>query len=118
MQIEFIAGIGAIMTIIGFVTVFIKLGIDKGDSSRRLQNVEQKSIEHDRDIELHKKEISELQNICQKVAEHDKSIELHEKEIHGIQKETAGFMAKIDTTLSFIKDSLARLEKKQEKSDA
>lgn len=94
MQIEFIAGIGAIMTIIGFVTVFIKLGIDKGDTSRRLQNVEQKIAEHDRDIEL------------------------HDKEIHGIQKETAGFMAKIETSLSFIKDCLARLEKKQEKSDA
>ena len=94
MQIEFIAGIGAIMTVIGFVAVFIKLGIDKGDTSRRLQNVEQKVAEHDRDIEL------------------------HDKEIHGIQKDTAGFMAKIDTTLSFIKDSLARLEKKQEKSDA
>ena len=89
-HIGLIAGIGSIMTLIGFVAVFVKIGVDKGDTSRRLSEVE-------KDIKNHSEKFVIL-----------------EQEVHGIEKENAAFMSKMATSFEFIKESLARLEKKFE----
>lgn len=88
---DIIAIVSGCVTIIGFVSIFIKIGIDKGDTSRRITHIEEK-------IESHLREF-----------------ELTNKEVHGLQREWAGFMARIEANIDFIKQSISDLRKREEK---
>lgn len=88
---ELIVGIGSLMTIVGFVTVFVKIGIDKGETDHRLKTLETKTDK----LEI--------------------NADLLEKEIHGIQKETSGFMGRVHADISNIKSMLQSIDKKLEK---
>ena len=87
---EIIAIVSGCVTVIGFVSIFIKIGIDKGDTSRRITHVEEK------------------------IEEHLKEYELTNREVHGLQKEWAGFMARIDANIDFIKQTINELRSKKE----
>lgn len=90
---ELIAIIAGAMTIIGFLAVFIKIGMDKGDTSRRIGTLEGKIDDHIKDYESTNKEFQLL------------------------QRENASFMGRIEANLEFIKESINELKTKKEKED-
>lgn len=90
---ELIAIIAGAMTIIGFLAVFIKIGIDKGDTSRRIETLEDK------------------------VDDHIKDYESTSKEFQLLQRDTASFMGRIEANLDFIKQAISELKNKNEKGE-
>lgn len=90
---ELIAIIAGAMTIIGFLAVFIKIGIDKGDTSRRIETLEDK------------------------VDDHIKDYESTSKEFQLLQRDTASFMGRIEANLDFIKQAISELKNKNDKGE-
>lgn len=90
---ELIAIIAGAMTIIGFLAVFIKIGIDKGDTSRRIGTLEGKIDDHIKDYESTNKEFQLL------------------------QRDTASFMGRIEANLDFIKQAISELKNKNDKGE-
>lgn len=90
---ELIAIIAGAMTIIGFLAVFIKIGIDKGDTSRRIETLEDKIDDHIKDYESTNKEFQLL------------------------QRDTASFMGRIEANLDFIKQAISDLKNKNDKGE-
>lgn len=90
---ELIAIIAGAMTIIGFLAVFIKIGIDKGDTSRRIETLEDK------------------------VDNHIKDYESTSKEFQLLQRDTASFMGRIEANLDFIKQAISELKNKNDKGE-
>lgn len=90
---ELITIIAGAMTIIGFLAVFIKIGIDKGDTSRRIETLEDK------------------------VDDHIKDYESTSKEFQLLQRDTASFMGRIEANLDFIKQAISELKNKNDKGE-
>ncbi|HIW37012.1 MAG TPA: hypothetical protein IAA30_08540 [Candidatus Treponema faecavium] len=85
---EVVVYLGFASALFGFVAVFVKIGVLKGKFTEQLKQM------FDRTSKLEAQQ------------------DLMEKELYGLQKESAGFMAKVDTSFSYIKDMLERLERK------
>ena len=82
-----IAGIIAgAMAVIGFISVWVKMGIEKGENKKRLETLEKKA-------EKHEDSIAELK-----------------KETHGIQIEIARDIGKIEVKLDHIKEAVDALK--------
>jgi len=84
MKLDIIAVIGAAMAVIGFLSVWIKMGVEKGEHNKTMESLEQKTNKHDVDI-------AELKNTT-----------------HGIQLEAARTMGRIDAKL----DQIGKIETK------
>jgi len=84
MTLDIIAVIGAAMAVIGFVSVWIKMGVEKGEHRKTMEQLEQKANKHEADI-------AELKNAT-----------------HNIQLEAARTMGRIDAKL----DQIGKIETK------
>lgn len=90
---QIIAVVSGCVTLIGFVSIFIKIGIDKGDTSRRIETLEDK------------------------VDDHIKDYESTSKEFQLLQRDTASFMGRIEANLDFIKQAISDLKNKNDKGE-
>jgi len=84
MNLDIIAVIGAAMAVIGFLSVWVKMGVEKGEHQKTMELLEQKTNKHDVDI-------TELKNTT-----------------HSIQLEMAKTMGKIEAKL----DQIGKIEAK------
>lgn len=80
--------LGFAVSLVGFVSVFVSIGVFKGEVTKQLKH-------HDKKIE-----------------DMDGDVSMLEREVHGIEREHTGFMSRMDTSLRYITDTLNRLEKK------
>jgi len=85
-KLDIIAAIGAAMAVIGFLSVWVKMGVEKGEHQKTMELLEQKTIKHDVDI-------ADLKNAT-----------------HGIQVETARTMGRIEAKLDQIGKVEAKLD--------
>jgi len=82
--LDIIAIIGAATAVIGFLSVWVKMGVEKGEHHKVMELLEQKAKNHEADI-------AELKNAT-----------------HGIQLEAAKTMGRIDAKL----DQIGKIEAK------
>jgi len=82
MTLDIVAVIGAAMAVIGFLSVWIKMGAEKGENKKTLEQLEQKANKHD-------VEIGELKNTT-----------------HGTQLEIARTVGRIEAKLDSINAAL------------
>lgn len=85
---EVVVYLGFGSALIGFVAVFVNIGVLKG------------------------KFTEQLKHNTERISKVEASQDLMQKELYGLQKESAGFMAKVDTSFQYIKDMLERVERK------
>lgn len=83
--------LGFCSAFIGFVTVFIRIGDLKGKFTEKIHAHEDKIDRHEKDIDLMK------------------------SDFHGLQEKSMVFMAEMNTSFAFIRESLSRLERKLDK---
>ncbi len=88
------AALGAALSIIAFVTIWIKVGSFKGSSESRLKAVEDKHVQ----LEARMNTMEVEKNV--------------------FEKEMSGIMAEIRTNIKWIFDVLGKLDKKMESIDA
>jgi len=86
MQVDIIVATGAATAVIGFLSTWIKMGVEKGENKRSMEIFGQR-------IEKHESEINELKNTT-----------------HNIQLEIAKSIGKIEAKLDYIKESVTALK--------
>ena len=87
-RIDFTGVIAIAMSVIGFISVWIKIGHDKGRLDAVIKNLEQKT-------EKNEKDIAEIEN-----------------KTHGIELHIAKFMGEIGAKLDAIKETVSELKPK------
>lgn len=80
--------LGFAVSLAGFLSVLIKVGTLKGEITKQLKH-------HDDKIDDIEGDVARL-----------------EREVHGIEREHTGFMSEMNTSLRYITETLARLERK------
>ena len=89
MDTALIAGIGGLSTLIGFVTVFVKIGAFKGEIDHRLKALEKKGPDMDKDLQSAIAKINDLQTSSAALA----------TEVRVEMKNVREILAKIDRKL-------------------
>jgi len=86
MTIDIIALVAGSMSVIGFLSVWIKMGVEKGEQKKVMELLEQKTGKHE-------EEIAELKQTT-----------------HGIQLNIAGSMGRIEVKLDYLKETVDALK--------
>lgn len=79
---------GFAVSCVGFVTVFVRIGSLKGKFTEKIQNIEVRMDETEKDVDL------------------------LSREVRGMDKEITGVLSEIKATNHYIKETLTRLERK------
>ena len=77
----------------GFVAIFVRIGDLKGKFTEKIHSHEDR------------------------IDRHEKEIDLMKSDFHGLQEKSMVFMAEMNTSFTFIRESLSRLERKLDKGD-
>ena len=85
---EIIGIIAGAMAIIGFLSVWVKMGVEKGENKKAVETIEKK-------VEKNEGAIVEIRNAT-----------------HSIQLDIARSVGKIEARLDFIKEAIEKLEPK------
>lgn len=78
---------------LGFVAIFVRIGDLKGKFTEKIHSHEDR------------------------IDRHEKEIDLMKSDFHGLQEKSMVFMAEMNTSFTFIRESLSRLERKLDKGD-
>jgi peptidoglycan hydrolase CwlO-like protein len=82
--------VAAAMTLIGFITVWIRIGINSGRNDQMIKGMEQQ------------------------IQKNENSIDMLEKQIISIDRNMVGFMSEIKVELRNIKETLNELKRRKE----
>jgi len=96
MKLDIIAAIGAAMAVIGFLSVWVKMGVEKGQHQKTMELLEQKANKHETDI-------NELKNTTH-------SIQIDWARTMGKIEAKLDLMGKLEAKLDLIGESVAALK--------